>query len=60
MDKHKEIIMKTERTISAVGGSNCLYIPSEIMEKAKWEQGNTVILSLEKGKKGMFLAVWRE
>jgi len=59
MDSHKEILIKVEREISAVGGSNVIYLPTEMLEKAKWKIGDKVTLSLEQGKHGIFLAVWK-
>lgn len=58
-EAHKKILWKEERDITTVGGSTALIIPAQLADKWDVQLGTKVIISLEKGKHGEFLAIWK-
>jgi len=59
-EAHKQIIVKGKRTIKEIGSSVGIYIIPEILEKMELKPEDIVTMSLEKGKHGMYIAIWKE
>lgn len=55
--------MRFERNIKTMGsgeGSFFLVIPKDIAKYMKFESNTGVIINVEEGKHGKFLAIWRQ
>jgi len=59
-DAHKQILVKGERKIVEIGNSKGVYIIPEILEKMGLKTDDQITMSLEKGKHGMYIAIWKE
>lgn len=57
---HKQILVKGERKIVEIGNSKGLYIIPEILEKMELKTEDQVTMSLEKGKHGLYIAIWKK
>jgi len=52
--------MKFERKITAHGGSTGLTLPQDLLKYLNLQQGDTIIIQDEIGKKGAFITLWKK
>lgn len=60
MNQHKQIIMKLPTKLVTIGGSIGVILPPDLRNEFGIEEGTELTLSLEKGKHGIFLAIWKK
>lgn len=59
MEIHKQILEKTTKEIIDMNGSRALVIPASIADKMQLKDNTVVNVSLEQGKHGIFIAIWK-
>ena len=60
MDPHKTIIMKTTGKLYHTGNSHAIVLSPKELQTLGFKEGDTLTKSVEKGKRGTFLAIFKE
>ena len=60
MNQHKQIIMKLPTKLVTIGGSIGVILPPDLRSEFGVTEDTELTLSLEKGKHGIFLAIWKK
>lgn len=59
MDKaHKQIVEKVTKKVKQVGNSKAIFIPKNMAQKIGFKAETEVIISLENGRYGLYIALW--
>jgi len=59
LNPHKQILMKVPSKLTQLGGSYGIILSPEMRDKFGIKETDELVMSLQKGKHGLYLAIWK-
>jgi len=57
---HKQILFKVQKDIYNLGNSKAIILPAQVLDLLEIEGGSPVTLTVEQGKHGKFIAIFKK